>query len=95
MITKESLLKSEEKVVDLDGLGEIRIRKLKVGEMIADEGTPEAERTAKMIASSIIEPALTAQEVLEIPGDIAVAIQREIMAFNGLGDISTGVPEKN
>ena len=81
MWTKERLFEVQKKTVKiLDD--DVIIRKLKVGEVLGKDG--DEEKSLKMISNSLIEPAMTVEEVKGMPLDFQVAIQKEISEYNGL-----------
>jgi hypothetical protein len=82
-ITKDKLLKTAEKTVEILGLGAIKIRKLTVEEML-DDGTDGKKKTFRLLCLSLVSPAITEDEARKIPADISIKIQGEILKFNGV-----------
>lgn len=82
MWTKEKLLEPQQKTVKILG-DDVIIRKLKVGEVIGGKGSDE-DKALKMIENSLIEPVLSLDEIKKMSLDFQIALQDEIMNFNGM-----------
>lgn len=91
---KEQLLQAGDastKVVKLGDAGEVVIRRLKLKERneLASIGKGEDQTVAGLaltrmiISKAMVDPALTPEEVDELPVPIADIISQEIMAYNG------------
>ena len=87
------------KSVKIEGIGEVTIRKLTVGErdeMIKNRPVGDnvdniaigTEISKKIIIIGMVEPTTTEPELLEIPASIVDKIAQEIMDFNGWTDQS-------
>lgn len=82
MWTKEKLFEVQKKTVKICG-DDVIIRKLKVGEVMNNGGSDE-DKSLKMISNSLVEPAMTVEEVKNMPLEFQVELQKEIGAYNGL-----------
>jgi hypothetical protein len=86
MLTRDDLLKPKTKTVKVDG-GEIVIRALRASEAMELRGKDlGSAEIFQVIASSIVSPQLTAEDV----GNLSIATMNkvtvEVFAFNAMGE---------
>jgi len=96
MITKEQLLATTTKIINIEKLGEVKIRKLKVGEINSASREKSLQKQGIILISlSLVDPQLSVNEANELPTDIALRLQDEILDFNGMSEKSANEIEKN
>src|SRR5512146_308676 len=86
MLTRDQLIRPHTKQVEVDG-GSICIRALTAGEAMAYRGKDlGADVIFGLIAASIVEPALSVEDVRALPVAIVNEIVKEVFSFNALGE---------
>lgn len=81
MWNKETLLKGQTMTVNIGG-DSVVIRKLKTCEVMNKAGGED--KSIALVAASLVDPALTIDEVKEIPIETVNALLPEILKFNGM-----------
>jgi hypothetical protein len=82
MWTKDKLLKLQTKTIKV-GADEMIIRKLKAGEVLTNKMSDE-DKSMNMISASLVEPALSVEDVRNLDLETSNVLLSEIMIFNGL-----------
>lgn len=82
MWTKDKLLKLQTKTIKV-GADEMIIRKLKAGEVLTNKMSDE-DKSMNMISASLVEPALSVEDVRNLDLETSNILLSEIMIFNGL-----------
>lgn len=82
MWTKDKLLKLQTKTI-MVGADEMIIRKLKAGEVLTNKMSDE-DKSMNMIAASLVEPALSVEDVRNLDLETSNVLLSEIMIFNGI-----------
>ncbi len=96
MLTKEDLLAIVTKEIELSDGGIVKIRKLKLGEINAGGDEEDmSTKSVRLLSLSLVEPALSPEEVKDLPAEIAIELQEKVMEFNGLSEDSVDEIEKN
>lgn len=86
MLTREALLKPRTKEIALDG-GAVVIRALTAGEAYAYRGKElGAAEIFGLIALSICEPQLSAEDIASMPVALVGQLTAAIFTFNALGE---------
>lgn len=80
---KNILLKKSTKIIATSA-GKIKIAKLKLADIDID--APPEQQLKKMIARSLIDPALNEDEAAQLDADLALELQSIIMDYNGMND---------
>ena len=85
MLTREALIKAHTKEVTLEG-GSVIIRALTAAEAFELRGKDlQSAEIFGLIAKSIVEPQITAEDVGGLAVSVVTALTTEIFAFNALG----------
>ncbi|MDD5729454.1 MAG: hypothetical protein PHV59_12920 [Victivallales bacterium] len=84
MWDKSKLFNKREKNVSVCG-DEFSIRKIKVVDFTGGDEKDDKKKTCQLISLSLLEPALTPDEVAGLDLDIYLGLQDAVMEFNGLG----------
>lgn len=85
MLTRDQLVEVKTKEVAIEG-GSVVIRKLTASEAFEMRGKDmQSAEIFGLIAKSIVDPALTVDDVGMLPASIVNSLTVEIFAFNALG----------
>ena len=85
MLTREALIKARTKEISIEG-GSVIIRALTAAEAFELRGKDlQSVEIFGLIAKSIVEPQITAEDVGGLAVSVVTALTTEIFAFNALG----------
>src|SRR5512133_3163116 len=85
MLTRDQLVKPRTKEITIEG-GSVVIRALTAAEAFEMRGKDmQSAEIFGMIAKSIVEPVLSAEDVGMLPASTVTQLTAEIFAFNALG----------
>jgi hypothetical protein len=85
MLTRDQLVKPKTKEITIEG-GSVVIRALTAAEAFEMRGKDmQSAEIFGLIAASIVEPVLSAEDVGMLPASTVTALTSEIFTFNALG----------